>query len=83
MLLCTNNGHENKHKERLTVYGFQNARNYESTVCLSVSIKASLNTFMFHSVDIYLVEFEFGSILIQFGHQHDSKVVPKTDLPMI
>lgn len=39
--------------------------------------------FMLHSVDIYLGEFEFDSILMHFEHQHDSKVVPKRDLLMI
>lgn len=48
----------------------------------SVSIKASVNMFMFHSVDIYLGEFEFDSIFIYFEYQHDPKVVPKTDLSM-
>lgn len=48
----------------------------------SVSIKASVNMFMFHSVDIYLGEFEFDSIFIYFEYQHDPNVVPKTDLSM-
>lgn len=55
----------------------------KNIIDLSISIKASVNMFMFHSVDIYLSEFEFDCILIHFEHYHDSKVVPKTDLLMI
>lgn len=63
--------------------GFQNALNYESIVGLNLSTKASLNMLMFWRADIYFIAFDLGPILVHCEHQHDSKVVPKMDLPTI